>query len=159
MTWWASRGSRSEFLANRVTPSAEALPTTTIVSHIGSYLSSLLKHPLVRPFGPAMLTGQRDPIGALVAAFAVPFPPIPTLVTDLTVPGATILDDALPAKRVPVHLAAPLAGIVIEQRPERNALTPARQLVFLCQLPLRQLSERLDILDGAKRKGVNVHAV
>jgi hypothetical protein len=106
-----------------------------------------------------MLAGQRDAIGALVAAFAMPFPPVPTLAADLAVPGAAILNDVSPAKRVPVHLAAPLAGIVVEQLPKRNALTPARQLIFLYQLFLRQLSELFDIPDGANRKRVNVHAV
>jgi len=111
-----------------------------------TYLS---KHPGVRPLGPAMLTGKSDAIRTLVAALAVPFPPIPTFVAYFAMPGAAILDDIPPTEGVPVHLATFLASIILEELPERDRFTSARQFVLFRQLFLREGFVLLDVLDGA----------
>jgi hypothetical protein len=67
-----------------------------------------------------VLTGKRDAIRTLVAAFAVPFPPIPTFVAHFTMPRAAILDDLSPAERIPIRLAALLAGVILEELPQRD---------------------------------------
>ena len=84
------------------------------------------QHARVGPFGTAMLAWKRDTVGALVTALAVPFPPIPTLVAHLAMPGAAILDDLPPAERVPVHFAAFTTGIIFEELPERDRFALTR---------------------------------
>jgi hypothetical protein len=53
-----------------------------------------------------MLAGHGDTIGALVAALAVPLPPIATLAAHLTVPSAAILYYAVPAEGIPIGSTA-----------------------------------------------------
>jgi hypothetical protein len=53
-----------------------------------------------------VLAGHGDTIGALVAALAVPLPPIATLAAHLTMPGAAILYYVVPAKRIPIASTA-----------------------------------------------------
>ncbi len=85
-----------------------------------------------------MFARQRDAIRALVTALAVPFPPISTFPAYLTVPGITIPDHIIPAKRVPIRLAAPLAGIIPEKLSERDRFTSTGQLVLFRQLFFRK---------------------
>lgn len=63
----------------------------------------LLKSPLT---GSTAFTGKGYAIGAPVARFTMPFPPIPAGTAFLTMPGAAVLDNLIPAKRVPIYLAA-----------------------------------------------------
>jgi hypothetical protein len=55
-----------------------------------------------------MVTGERNAIGTLVAALAMPFSPVPTHVAYLTVPATVILDDVPPTKGVPTSLRGSL---------------------------------------------------
>jgi hypothetical protein len=96
-----------------------------------------------------MLTRKSDTIRTLVAALAVPFPPISTFAAYLTVPGATILNDILPAEGIPVHLATFLASIVLEELPEWNCFTSTRQFVLFRQIFFRKGCVFLNVLDGA----------
>jgi hypothetical protein len=66
-------------------------------------ISSPVQNPLVVP---AMLAGHGDAIGALVAAFAVPLPPVAALAAHLTMPGAAILYYAVPAEGIPIASTA-----------------------------------------------------
>ena len=70
-----------------------------------------------------MLTRKRDAIRTVVAALAVPFPPIPTLAAYFTMPGVAILNGHLPAKGVPVALAALPARMTFEELPEWDGFT------------------------------------
>jgi hypothetical protein len=77
-----------------------------------------------------MLTRKSNTIRTLVAALAVPFPPISTFAAYLTVPGAAILNDIPPAEGVPVHLATFLARIIVEELPEWDCFTSTRQFIL-----------------------------
>ena len=45
-----------------------------------------------------MFTWKGQTIGAFITFFTMPFSPVPALTTDLTVPGAIILDNVIPAE-------------------------------------------------------------
>jgi hypothetical protein len=62
-----------------------------------------------------MLAREANAIRTLVAALAVPLPPIPAFATYFAMPGAAILDDPLPAEGVPIRLATLLATVVLEK--------------------------------------------
>ena len=55
---------------------------------------------------PTMLAGHGDAIGALVAALAVPLPPVAALAAHLTMPGAAILYYVVPAEGIPIASTA-----------------------------------------------------
>ena len=78
-----------------------------------------------------MLAGKGDPIGAFIALLAVPLAPISTLPAYFTVPGITILDHSIPAKRVPVYLTAFVAFIIPYQFFEWHLFAAAWQFVRL----------------------------
>lgn len=103
----------------------------------------------IRPFGAAMLARKRDAIGTLVAALAMPFPPIPAEVAYLAVPTAVILDDVPPAKGVPIPCAARLTRIMLEELSKRGRFVAAIQRVFFRHLFFRESLELLDVADGA----------
>jgi hypothetical protein len=67
-----------------------------------------------------VLAGKGDAIGAFIALLAVPLAPISTLPAYLTVPGMTILDHGIPAKRVPIRLATFPTHIIPEKLAERD---------------------------------------
>jgi hypothetical protein len=81
-----------------------------------------------------VLAGKGDPIGTFIALLAVPLPPISTLPAYLTVPGMTILDHGIPAKRVPIRLATFPAHVITDELNERDRFTLAGQFVLLRQL-------------------------
>jgi hypothetical protein len=62
-----------------------------------------------------MLAGHGDAIGTLVAALAVPLPPIATLAAHLTMPGAAILYHAVPAEGIPITSTAFRADVHAQQ--------------------------------------------
>jgi len=109
--------------------------------------------------GTTILTRKSETIRTLVAALAVPFPPISTCAAYLTVPGATILNDIFPAEGIPVHLATFLASIVLEELPEWNCFTSTRQFVLFRQIFFREGCVLFNVLDGADGQGIHVHAV
>jgi hypothetical protein len=113
----------------------------------------------IPPFSTAMFTGKSDAIRAFVAAFAVPFPPVSTLSTNATVPCATILNHIVPAKRVPVRLAAFLAVVILEQFFERYSFTATRQLILGHQILLREGFVFDNILDGTEGEVADIYAV
>lgn len=53
-----------------------------------------------------MLAGHGDAIGALVAALAVPLPPVAALAAHPTMPGAAVLYYAVPAEGIPIASTA-----------------------------------------------------
>lgn len=53
-----------------------------------------------------MLAGHGDTIGTLVAALAVPLPPVAALAAHLTMPGAAILYYVVPAEGIPIASTA-----------------------------------------------------
>ena len=110
-------------------------------------------------FGTAVLARKRGAIRTLVAALAVPLPPIPALIAYLAVPGAVILDHSPPAEGIPVHFTAFTTGIIVEQLPERDRFALTRLSVFLRQLFFGEGLNRFDVLDGAYGQGIYVHAV
>jgi hypothetical protein len=117
------------------------------------------KHIGVRSFGTAVLTGKSDAVRTLVTVFAVPFPPVTAFVAHLAVPTVAVLDDHLPAKRVPVHLATFPAHVIGEELPEGDRFASARQFVLFCQFFFREGLVGLDVLDGADGQGLYVHVV
>jgi len=80
-----------------------------------------------------MLTGKSEAIRTLVAALAVPFPPISAFTAYFTMPRATILNDRLPAERIPVRLATLLTRIILEELPKRDCFASTRQFVLFRQ--------------------------
>ena len=58
------------------------------------------------PIIPTMLAGHGDAIGTVVAALAVPLPPVAALAAYLTMPGATILYYGVPAEGMPIAATA-----------------------------------------------------
>jgi uncharacterized glyoxalase superfamily metalloenzyme YdcJ len=62
-----------------------------------------------------MLAGHGDAIGALIAALAMPLPPVAALAADLTMPGAAILYYAVPAEGIPIASTAFRAKIHAQQ--------------------------------------------
>lgn len=53
-----------------------------------------------------MLTGQCDAVCAFIAFLAMPFPPVAACPADVAMPGAIVLHDVIPAKRIPVFFTA-----------------------------------------------------
>jgi hypothetical protein len=72
----------------------------------------------------AALARQSNTIGAFVAGFAVPFPPISTRFAYLAMPGVTVLNNLVPTERIPIRYTAFPADVEIEELFERNALVP-----------------------------------
>lgn len=64
---------------------------------------------------PAMLARHGDAIGALIAALAVPLPPVAALAAHLTMPGAAILYYAVPAEGIPIASTALRAKVHAQQ--------------------------------------------
>jgi hypothetical protein len=81
-----------------------------------------------------MLAREANAIRTLVAALAVPLPPVPAFATHFAMPGAAILDDPLPTEGVPIRLATLLAIVFHEKLLEGNGLTVAGQFTLLLQL-------------------------
>lgn len=74
---------------------------------VGNPAESIVSFPLQNPlFVATMLAGHGDAIGTLVAALAMPLPPVATLAAHLTVPGAAILYHAVPAEGIPIAFTA-----------------------------------------------------
>jgi hypothetical protein len=73
---------------------------------------------------PAMLARHGDAIGTLVAALAVPLPPIAALAAYLTVSGAAILYYAVPAEGIPVASTAFRTKVHAQKLFQRYTLVP-----------------------------------
>jgi hypothetical protein len=74
-------------------------------------------------------------------------------------PDLAILDDILPAERVPVRLTTLLTIVIAKELPEGHRFTPARQFILFCQLFFRKGLVRLDVLDGTDGQRLHVYAV
>jgi hypothetical protein len=106
-----------------------------------------------------MLTGKSDAIRTFVAALTVPFTPISTDAAHLAVPGATVLCDIVPAKRIPVCPSAFLACIGPQKLFQWDHLTSAGQFVLLRQLLFGESFVLVDVPDGADGKGLHIYVV
>lgn len=64
---------------------------------------------------PAVLAGHGDTIDALVAAPAMPLPPVAALAAHLTMPSAATLYHATPAEGIPIASTACCADVRAQQ--------------------------------------------
>jgi hypothetical protein len=80
----------------------------------------------------------------------MPFSPVATLAADVTMPRAVVLDDTVPAERVPEHF--PVAGltlVMLDQIAEWHTRMLTRQQTRFVKLRFSELSEPQNVLDGA----------
>ena len=89
----------------------------------------------------------------------MPLAPVPTHVAHLAVPTARILNNLVPAKRVPVRFPTLLTHKITQQLPEWYLLVTARQLVLLLEIRVRECLVVRDILESANREVLNINPV
>ena len=107
----------------------------------------------------AMLAGHGDAIGALVAALAVPLPPVAALAAHLTMPGAASLYDVVPAEGIPIAFTAFWTKVHAQQLLKRHTLVPTGQLVGCPQLLISEGLARFDVLDRADGQTFDIDPV
>jgi hypothetical protein len=122
----------------------------------GVVTSSPVCNPLIVP---TMLAGHGDAIGALVAALAMPLPPVTALAAHFAVPGTASLYYAAPAEGIPIASTAFRAKIRAQQLFQRHSLSSTGQLVGCLQFSISEELARFDVLDRADGQVFDVHPV
>jgi hypothetical protein len=64
----------------------------------------------------------------------MPLSPISACVADLAMPGAVVLNDFIPAKRIPVYLSTFTACVLVDEQYQWNGFALARKLILNCQI-------------------------
>jgi hypothetical protein len=106
-----------------------------------------------------MVAGEGHAVSAAVAPLAMPLPPIPAHATGHTVPGVELLDDILPAERIPVKFIALGAGVSGEEIPQGGLLALARQIHLCIEFRLREHLVLLDMVQRAMRHVGDIEAI
>jgi len=114
---------------------------------------------LIRAFLAAMFTWKGYSICAFITVIAVPFPPIPAFAADLTVPCAIILNNIIPAERIPVSSSAFTAFVFSEKILEPYLLTLTRQIVVSFKVPFFQFFYLSDVFSGTYGQFFQIHIV
>jgi hypothetical protein len=122
----------------------------------GVIASSPSQNPLIIP---TMLAGHCDTIGAFVTSLAVPLPPIAALAAYPTMPGATILYYAVPAKGIPVASTTFRTKVHAQELFQRYTLVPTGQIVGCLQLSLSEGLARFDVLDRAGGQAFDIDPI